>query len=181
MNKEGWEMVRILIVLVMAIAGWAIYPDSESHALCQATAADPAYTENFTMSADSCNLAGAKRMTLGTCISGESNCYADSPDSYIIVRRDLLSSGQKTADAQIKATPGYVGHMICQGTDNAAVAGTIIVYDSLTETGTALFTFTVAALDYHVPMTFEINTAAATGIYLGYNTTTDVNCTVFYR
>jgi hypothetical protein len=125
--------------------------------------------------------AGNLLVSLGTCISGESNCVLDSPDSYIMTRNVMLSSGQKTADAQILAAAGYVSHMICYGTDAASVAGTIILYDSLTETSTAVFTFTVGALDYHVPITFPINTNFATGIYLGYTTTTDVNCTVFYK
>jgi hypothetical protein len=120
-------------------------------------------------------------VSLGTCLSGESNCIADSPSSYIMVRNVMLSSGQKTADAQIKASAGYVSHMTCIGTDAAAVAGTIIIYDNTAESGTALFTFTVAALDYHTPMVFPIQVNAATGIYLGYTTTSDVNCTVFYQ
>lgn len=124
--------------------------------------------------------AGNLLVSLGTCISGESNCALDSPGSYLMVRTVLTSSGQKTGDAQIKAAAGYVSHMICQGTDAAATAGTIIIHDALTETGTALFTFTVAALDYHTPMVFPIQVNAATGIYLGYTTTGDVNCTVYY-
>jgi hypothetical protein len=175
-------MVRILVVIVLAIAGWAIYPDSESHALCQATSSDPVYGENTTMSADSCNLAGAKRATLATCLSGESNCYADSPDSYIITRQDLLSSGKKTADAQIKASAGFAGTLVCIGDASAAAGGTIIIYDSLTETGTALFTLDIVATsDYHLPMVIPLNHAAATGIYMGYTTVTDVACHLSYR
>ena len=112
---------------------------------------------------------------------GGEHIGAAEAEGYQRVLGDFLSSGQKTGDAQIKASAGYVSHMICQGSDAAAVAGTIIIHDSLTETSTAIFTFTVAALDNHVPMVFPINVQAATGIYLGYTTTTDVNCTVFYR
>lgn len=122
------------------------------------------------------------RVTLGTCLSGESACVATSSDSYIMTRTDLLASTQKSADAQIKASAGYVGNLICTGDASAAAAGTIIVYDSLTETGTVLYTLNITlALDYHLPMTIPINTSAATGIYLGYTTVSDVNCTVFYR
>ena len=120
------------------------------------------------------------RITKGTQDGGE-HIGATEAEGYQIVRGNLLSSGQKTADAQIKATPGYVSHMTCQGSDAAAVAGTIILHDATTETGTAMFTFTVAALDYHNPMVFPIMADFATGIYLGYTTTSDMACTVFYR
>ncbi len=172
--------IRLLLIL-LALCVWPLMVDGEAHALCQATAAAVTQGENTTMGADSCDLQQNKRMTLGTCLSGESSCVGDSPDSYIMVRTVLSSSGIKTADAQIKASAGYVSHMICQGVDAAATAGTIIIHDALTETGTALFTFTVAALDYHNPMVFPIQTNAATGIYLGYTTTGDVSCTVYYQ
>ena len=145
-----------------------------------ASAAAPTLGEGQTTSI-SVDLAGNARMTLGTCLSGESACVGDSPTSYIMVRTVLSSSGQKTADAQIKATAGYVSHMICQGSDAAATAGTIILHDETTETGTAVFTFTVAALDYHTPMVFPIQANFATGIYLGFTTTADMACTVFYQ
>lgn len=145
-----------------------------------ATAASPTLVEGGA-GYFSFDLGGNVRVTLGTCISGESTCKGDSPDSYIMVRPVMLSSGQKTGDAQILAGPGYVSHMTCQGTDAAATAGTIILHDALTETGTAIFTFTVAALDYHAPIVFPVLANFATGIYLGYTTTADVNCTVFYN
>lgn len=145
-----------------------------------ATAAAPSLSEGQRTSF-SVDLAGNTRVTLGTCFGGDSHCEGDDPDSYLRVRTHVTSSGQKTADAQIKASAGWVSHMICQGTDAAAVAGTIIVYDNTAESGTALFTFTVSALDYHNPIVFPIMTPAATGIYLGYNGPTDMNCTVFYK
>lgn len=175
-------MGRILIILVLAVAGWLITPESESHALCQATTTAPTMAENSTMSAESCDLNASVRTHFTKCLAGESFCVGTSPDSYIMVRTDLLSSGKKTADAQIKASAGYAGNMICIGDSSAAAGGTIIVYDSLTETGTALFTLDiVASADYHVPMVLPIYTSAATGIYLGYTTVSDVACTVFYR
>jgi len=167
--------------MALFVGGAMLTAPDEAHAVCQATASAVTQGENTTMGAESCDLQQNLRTTLGTCLSGESNCVGDSPTSYIMVRTVLLSSGQKTADAQIKASAGYVSHMICQGTDAAATAGMIIIHDALTETGTAIFTFTVAALDYHTPMVFPIQTNAATGIYLGYTTTGDMNCTVYYQ
>ena len=115
-------------------------------------------------------------------LAGEDTTATGANSTGVLVTEQrYLSSGQKTADAQIKAAAGYVSHMICQGADGAAVAGTIILHNATTETGTAVFTFTVAALDYHVPMVFPINTAFDTGIYLGYTNAVEVSCTVFYR
>lgn len=114
-------------------------------------------------------------------LGGGEHVGATEAEGYQRVRGDFLTSGEKTADAQIKAAAGYVERMICAGTDAAAVAGTIILYDSLSETGTVIYTLRLAALDYHVPMVLPIQYHAATGIYLGYTTTTDINCEVFYR
>ncbi len=155
--------------------------DSDGNPLSSvATVSPPALSEGQ-RTGPSVDLAGNTRVILGTCLAGESFCATDSPNSYIAVRTVMTPSAMTAVDAQIKATPGYVSHMICQGTDAAATAGTIILYDSLTETGTALYTFTVAALDYHIPMVLPITANAATGLYLGFTTTADVNCQVFYR
>jgi hypothetical protein len=114
-------------------------------------------------------------------LAGGEHVGATEAEGYQRVRGDFLSSGEKTADAQIKSSAGYVDHMICAGTDNAAVAGTIILYDNTAESGTAIYTLRIAALDYHIPMVLPIQVATSTGIYLGYTTTTDVNCEVYYR
>jgi hypothetical protein len=66
-------------------------------------------------------------------------------------------------------------------TDAAATAGTIIVYDSLTETGTVLQQFDVQAFAYVYPIVLPIMAVASTGIYLGFTTTADMACTVFYK
>jgi hypothetical protein len=66
-------------------------------------------------------------------------------------------------------------------TDATATAGTIIVYDSLTETGTVLQQFDVLAISYIYPVVLPIQAVAATGIYLGFTTTADMACTVFYK
>lgn len=129
------------------------------------------------------DLAGNVRFTLGTQLSGEDIAATGggSASGVTVVEHRYLTSGPYTADQQIKASAGYVSHLSCQGSDAAAVAGTIILYDSLTETSTAKFTFTVAALDYHNWQILPVQSAFGTGIYLGYTTTTDVACTVHYR
>lgn len=116
------------------------------------------------------------------CISGESICVVTSPNSYLMTRNVMLSSGKQTADFQVRATPGYVDHMICIGDGSAAASGTIIIYDNTVESGTALFTLDITTLlAYNQPMVLPIGVKAATGVFLGYTSVTDVACTVFHN
>ena len=89
-------------------------------------------------------------------------------------------TGDVTVDTQIKAGAGTL-HSITFGMDDAVpTAGTIIVYDSLTETGTVLFkhTFTTAVFDAY---TLVFDCYFGTGLYVGFTTTADVGVTVTYR
>jgi len=168
--------MRYITILSAGLLSMAIWT---SHAFAinesRHTASPPVKAEGST-GYFSFDLNSNARFTLGTLISGE-----DQAANVIRVEQQFLSSGTKTADAQIKAAPGYVDVINCYGTDAAAVAGTIILYDNTAESGTILWSWTVGALDYHIPFDHQVHAIAATGIYLGYTTTTDVNCTVSYR
>ena len=94
---------------------------------------------------------------------------------------DFDTSAVVTADTQIKATPGYVNFMWCIGSDAAATAGTIKLYDNTAESGTVVVDFDVQAVAYNYPVPFPVKRSFTTGIYLGYTTTTDVKCYVSYR
>jgi len=124
---------------------------------------------------------GNTLVSLGTCISGESACVSESPNSYIMTRQVTTPSSRVTSDTQIKATAGWVSHMTCAGTDTASTAGTVILYDNTAESGTILQQWDVLVADYHTPVVFPILAVASTGIYLGFTTTADVACTVFYK
>src|SRR3990167_2917022 len=87
---------------------------------------------------DTCTNTRATRTSLADLLSGE-----DQPANVLRVEGQFSSSGTKTADAQIKASAGYVHNLICYGTDNAAVAATIILYDNTAESGAILFSWTV--------------------------------------
>ena len=115
----------------------------------------------------------ACRSTLATTLAGED------------VANDVLKVEQRfapinvSADTLVKSGPGQLHLMTCSS-DATATAGSIILYDNTAENGTVLHTFTVAAA-YYQPFTIWFDVAFSVGLYVGYTTTADVNCTVSYR
>lgn len=108
----------------------------------------------------------------------------------LIAGEDLTNDVQKVenrysytrlaADGQVKAGAGFIHTLTFACADAAPTAGSIIVYDSLTETGTVIYseTFdTTAFRGYSV----LLDVSFATGCYVGFTTTADVGCTVSYR
>ncbi len=85
-----------------------------------------------------------------------------------------------TSDTQIKGTSGFVHTITFSPNDAAPTAGSIIVYDSLSETGTQIFNVTFTT-SWFAPFTVTLNMRCNTGIYVGFTTTADVNCTISYR
>lgn len=119
---------------------------------------------------------GAAAVTLDTLFSGE-----DQTNNVLRVEGQFTHAGNKTADTQVKASAGYVHNLVCIGTDAAATAGTIILYDNTAESGTVVMSWAVQAAAYAQPVVFPLDVVMATGIYLGFTTTADVTCTVSYR
>ena len=111
--------------------------------------------------------------TLATTLAGED------------IVSDVLKVEQRfapinvSADTLVKSGPGQL-HLITCSSDATATAGSIILYDNTAESGTVLHTFTVAAA-YYQPFTIWFDVAFSIGLYVGYTTTADVNCTVSYR
>lgn len=111
--------------------------------------------------------------TLATTLAGED------------IVSDVLKVEQRfapinvSADTLVKSGPGQL-HLITCSSDETATAGSIILYDNTAESGTVLHTFTVAAA-YYQPFTIWFDVAFSIGLYVGYTTTADVNCTVSYR
>lgn len=71
-----------------------------------------------------------------------------------------------TADLAIKARPGYVKQIVIS---NVTVAGTLTLYDSLTETGTILFQVTLAISN--VPIVVPLEGNFGTGLFCGFDGT----------
>lgn len=95
---------------------------------------------------------------------------ADTPYLYRVV----------AADTQVKAGPGVLKSLTFTCNDAAPTAGSIIVYDSLTESGTQIFNHTFTTTPF-APLTVNLDVSFNTGLYIGFTTTNDVNVTVSYR
>jgi hypothetical protein len=110
---------------------------------------------------------------LGECEDDTNNlCRVEHYYSY---------SADATADAQVKASAGFVHTLSCAGTDAAATAGSVALRDA-TAAGAGTIVKTIAfAAAFQQPFTLIIDAAFATGIYLDFTTTADVACVVSYR
>lgn len=84
------------------------------------------------------------------------------------------------ADAQIKGSSGVLDSIMITCNDAAPTAGSLIIYDSLTETGTQVFNHTFTTTPF-TPICLKPSLAMLTGIYAGFTTTGDVNVTIGYR
>jgi hypothetical protein len=88
-------------------------------------------------------------------------------------------SATTKVDKQIAGAAAVLHTVTFSCDDAGAAAGTIIIYDSLTESGTIIFQWAVPAA-YFEPFTLTFNCNALTGIYVGFTTTNDVNVAVSY-
>lgn len=84
-----------------------------------------------------------------------------------------------TGDTLVKTGAGFLHTITCQS-DTAATAGTIIVYNNTAESGTIIWSWTTSAVEYQ-PRTLFFDVSFDTGLYVGYTTTNDINCTVSFR
>ena len=84
------------------------------------------------------------------------------------------------ANAAVKSAPGLLHSLTFSCNDAAPTAGTIDVYDNTVASGTKIFSWTLPATAF-APCSVIIDAAFATGLYVAFTTTTDVNVTVSYR
>ena len=84
-----------------------------------------------------------------------------------------------TADGQVKGGSGMIHTVTFSQNDAAPTAGSIIIYDSLTEAGDIILTHTQTTAAF-MPTTITLDVACYNGIYVGFTTTADVNVTVSY-
>jgi len=85
----------------------------------------------------------------------------------------------KTADALVKTGAGVLHSVTFTCNDAAPTAGSVIFYDSLTEANTQILNHTFTTTPF-APTTVVLDVAFATGLYVGFTTTADVNVTISY-
>jgi len=85
-----------------------------------------------------------------------------------------------TEDTLVKTGTGKLHSLTFTCNDAAPTAGSIVVYNSLTETGTELYNETFTTTPFR-GYTVVLDAAFATGLYVGFTTTADVNVFVSYR
>lgn len=118
--------------------------------------------------------AGNLLASLATLIAGE-----DLTNNVLKVEQ-RFSYAQATADVQVKSGAGFVHSITISQADVAPTAGTITLYDSLTEANTIIFQeyVTTGVFSAHSCI---LDVSFSTGLYLGFNGPADVNVTVSYR
>lgn len=84
------------------------------------------------------------------------------------------------ADTLIKTGAGVLHTITFTCNDAAPTAGSVIFYDNTAESGTVLLNHTFTTTPF-VPTTVTLDAAFATGLYVGFTTTNDVNVTVSWR
>ena len=138
-----------------------------------ANAAAPTWTETYLV-AESMDLSGNQRVTLGTLISGE-----DQTNNVMKVEGQFTWA-RVVADGQIKATAGFV-HSISFAPIGTVVAGVISISDATTETTPILYSVSIPVTTF-TPFTVILDEKFATGLYVGYDATvTNVQVNVSYR
>jgi len=84
------------------------------------------------------------------------------------------------ADGLVKTGGGIVHTVTFSCNDAAPTAGSIILFDSTTEANTQIFNHTFTTTPF-VPFSILLDASFVNGLYVGFTTTADVNCTVTYR
>lgn len=119
---------------------------------------------------------GAQLFSMATLTACE-----DEDNSACRVEQQFSYSGPKVADYQVKASPGFVHALNCMGDGSALAGGTVILYDSLTESGTIIWQGDFIITGDYRAFTVPLNNIATIGLYLGFTTVSDIRCSVSFR
>jgi hypothetical protein len=162
-------LLRLLALLV------GIYATDATAAMCDVRTAAPTVADLTSMGLLSCDTSSNLRVTLGTLLAGE-----DQTNNVLKVEGQFSYKAPVVADAQVKASAGFLHCIWITQNDAAPTAGTIIIYDNTAESGTQVFNWTLTTAVF-TPIVLCPDIVMATGIYIGFTTTADVNVSVSYR
>lgn len=142
-------------------------------------------------------VAGYYKSTADTLTTGKAAAVAIDANRNMQVTQATLIAGENlttnrmevsprysysavaTADVQVKASAGLLHSVTISCNDAAPTAGSLIIYDNTAESGTQVFNHTFTTTPF-APFTVILDYTMATGIYLGFTTTADVNVSVAY-
>lgn len=167
-----------LVALLLAVA-WST--PHTAFAECKVLSSTPTYAAGD-LKDNVCDTSGREVITPGTLSAGEDLAATGAfAGGVVVVEPRYVTAGVKTADFQVKATPGFLHCIILAPADGAPTAGQIDLYDNTAESGTKIFHYEVVVTTMFAPIQVCPDVTMATGIYLGFTTTADVNVTVSYR
>jgi len=106
--------------------------------------------------------------------------YEDNTNGVAKVEAQYSYKSVITADAQVKSSAGFLHTVTISCNDAAPTAGSIIIYDNTAESGTQVFNHTFTTTPF-MPFSVVLDYVMATGIYIGFTTTADVNVSCSYR
>ncbi len=106
--------------------------------------------------------------------------YEDNTNGKAVVEHRYTPSYKITTDTLVKTGAGHIHTVTFTCNDAAPTAGSIIIYDNAAESGSELLNHTFTTTPF-TPFTVTLNASFATGLYVGFTTTNDVNVFISYR
>lgn len=110
-------------------------------------------------------------VTIGTLEPGQN--VTDDVQEVLTPLTPVLVTG----DNQVNPGRTYVGSITVQPNTTSPTAGSIAIYDSLSESGTKKYEFAIPNT-WFAPFTITVNSWFDTGVFVGYTTAANVNTTV---
>ena len=120
---------------------------------------------------------GNLKTTTATLMAGE-----DLTNDVMKVEQRFSYSGIVTSDTAVKSGAGFVHNITFSCTDAAPTVGTIAIRDATAAgAGTIIYTLDVIATTWFAPITIPLDVSFATGLFVDFTTTADVNVVCSYR
>lgn len=125
---------------------------------------------------DQVDVNGNKKVTQATLLAGE-----DLTNDVLKVEERYTYFAPVVADALIKTGAGFVHSITISQADAAPTAGTIQIRDGVSSgNGTVMFEWNLTTAVF-TPFTIILDATFATGLYIDFTTTGDVNVQGSYR